>query len=92
LPDALRLANGESAYAKPGGRLYATPDTDRLLQVAAVQDRSLALSSEQARLFVEELTARGAGDAAGADPARVGRVAAGTRPAFRARPAGAALS
>lgn len=62
LPDELRLANGESAYLEPGSRRYATPDhihTERLLQVAATQGNSPALSSDQTRLFLEELDAAG---------------------------------
>ncbi|MFI5960464.1 MobF family relaxase [Cryptosporangium sp. NPDC051539] len=62
LPDELRLANGESAYTEPGSRRYATPDhihTERLLQVSATQGSSPSLSSEQARLFLEELAAAG---------------------------------
>ncbi|WP_296153611.1 MULTISPECIES: MobF family relaxase [unclassified Pseudonocardia] len=44
LPAALRLANGESVYARPGAQLYATPDQVRIEQVltAAAADSGAA--------------------------------------------------
>ena len=42
LPDALRLANGRSAYERPGARTYATPEhihSERLLAASTAESR-----------------------------------------------------
>ncbi len=62
LPDELRLADGRSAYERPGARLYATPDhihTERLLQVAAANGGAPALSPEAAAGFIASLAEDG---------------------------------
>ncbi|GAY11645.1 relaxase TrwC/conjugal transfer protein TraA/DNA primase, conjugative [Pseudonocardia sp. N23] len=62
MPDALRLANGDSAYEQPGGRLYATPEqvrTERFLVAATAQGGATALPREQARRFLDELAESG---------------------------------
>ncbi|MGD9986344.1 MobF family relaxase [Pseudonocardia sp.] len=62
IPDALRLANGDSAYEQPGGRLYATPEqvrTERFLVAATAQGGATALPREQARRFLDELAESG---------------------------------
>ena len=51
LPEELRLADGRSAYDRPGARLYATPahiHTERLLQVSAARGGAPALDSSAA--------------------------------------------
>ncbi|WP_425438553.1 AAA family ATPase [Pseudonocardia oroxyli] len=62
LPAELQLANGDSAYQAPGGRLFATPDqlrTERIL-VAATADRDgPALAPHQAARFLEGLRESG---------------------------------
>ncbi|MFD1235879.1 MobF family relaxase [Pseudonocardia benzenivorans] len=62
VPDALRLANGESAYQQPGGRLYATPDqvrTERFLVAATAAGGAAALPREAARRFLDGLAESG---------------------------------
>lgn len=62
LPDELRLANGQSAYDKPGGRLYATPDhihTERLLAAADRPVDAARVSDEHAHAFVHALAEAG---------------------------------
>ncbi|WP_338051416.1 MobF family relaxase [Pseudonocardia acidicola] len=62
LPDELRLANGDSVYQAPGGRLYATPEqlrTERIL-VASTSDRDgAALAPATAQRFLDDLRATG---------------------------------
>lgn len=62
LPDALRLANGESAYQAPGGRLYSTPDQlkiERALVASTVERDATALGPEQAQRFLDGLRETG---------------------------------
>ncbi|AEA22317.1 TrwC relaxase [Pseudonocardia dioxanivorans CB1190] len=62
LPAALRLANGDSAYAKPGGRLYSTPDHVRIEQVltaAAAEGGAAALPAHAAARFLAGLAEQG---------------------------------
>jgi conjugative relaxase-like TrwC/TraI family protein len=62
LPDDLRLANGESAYQVPGGRLYATPahvHTERILVAAAGDGGATALPAAAAQRFVDVLAGSG---------------------------------
>jgi conjugative relaxase-like TrwC/TraI family protein len=61
-PDDLALANGESPYQAPGGRLYATPDhvhTERTLLAATSARDGAALDPAVARGFVESLAESG---------------------------------
>jgi conjugative relaxase-like TrwC/TraI family protein len=62
LPDALRLANGTSAYQAPGAQLYATPDqvrTERFLVAAAAEGGAAAVPKEQAQRFLAGLAEQG---------------------------------
>jgi len=62
MPDALCLANGDSAYEQPGGRLYATPEqvrTERFLVAATAESGATALPREAARRFLDELAESG---------------------------------
>jgi conjugative relaxase-like TrwC/TraI family protein len=62
LPDELRLADGRSAYEAPGRRLYATPahvHTERVLATASSAGGVRALSTEQARVFLDGLAEQG---------------------------------
>lgn len=62
LPDALKLANGRSAYDAPGRALYATPEhvhTERALTRAAADGGAPALDAAAADAFVEALAEQG---------------------------------
>ena len=62
LPAALRLANGESVYARPGAQLYATPDHVRIEQVltaAAADGGATALAQHGAAGFLAGLAESG---------------------------------
>ncbi|WP_344420570.1 MobF family relaxase [Pseudonocardia ailaonensis] len=62
LPDGLRLANGDSAYQAPGGRLYSTPEQlkiERILVASTVDRDATALAPEQAQRFLEGLRESG---------------------------------
>ncbi|WP_238589121.1 MobF family relaxase [Pseudonocardia sp. HH130629-09] len=62
LPDELRLANGESAYQAPGGRVYTTPDqvrSERILLGATLDRDGVALSGPDADRFLLGLRERG---------------------------------
>ncbi|OXM44939.1 TrwC relaxase [Amycolatopsis thailandensis] len=70
LPDALKLANGESAYEGPGRRLYATPEhvhTERALAAATARGGAPALDVSAVDGFVSALA--DAGMVLGADQA-----------------------
>ncbi|MCF7552169.1 MobF family relaxase [Pseudonocardia sp. WMMC193] len=95
LPAELQLANGDSAYQAPGGRLFATPDqlrTERIL-VAATADRDgPALAPHQAARFLEGL--RESGIELGADQAAAvrGVLTSGARLESLVGPAGTGKS
>ncbi|MEC3974569.1 MobF family relaxase [Amycolatopsis sp. H20-H5] len=58
LPDALKLANGQSAYEAPAGRLYATPEhvhTERALVASTARGGAPALDVSAADGFVSAL-------------------------------------
>ena len=58
LPDGLRLADGRSAYQRPGTRLYATEThvrAERALRAAAIERIAPAVSAELAASFLDEL-------------------------------------
>jgi hypothetical protein len=62
LPDELRLANGESAYQRPGSRLYATSEhvrSERALRAAAVERGAVFLSAERVTGFLTGLAESG---------------------------------
>ncbi|MFD5090406.1 MobF family relaxase [Amycolatopsis thailandensis] len=62
LPDALKLANGESAYEGPGRRLYATPEhvhTERVLAAATARGGAPALEVSEVDGFVAALADEG---------------------------------
>jgi conjugative relaxase-like TrwC/TraI family protein len=62
VPDALRLADGRSAYDAPAGRLYATPEhvhSERLLAGAATRRDAPALDATAASRVIERLAERG---------------------------------
>ncbi|MFD8500137.1 MobF family relaxase [Amycolatopsis sp. NPDC059657] len=62
LPDALKLANGQSAYDKPAGRLYATPGhvhTERSLVASTARGGTPALAAATADGFVAALAEAG---------------------------------
>ncbi|GAA4536657.1 MobF family relaxase [Pseudonocardia xishanensis] len=62
LPAELRLANGESAYQAPGGRLYATPEhvrTERILLGATGDTSGVAVPPLQAQRFLDGLRESG---------------------------------
>jgi len=95
LPAELRLANGQSAYQAPGGRLYATPEqvrTERALVAAASAGDGTALPRETAARFVERL--RGEGVELGVDQAAAvrGVLTSGARIETLVGPAGTGKS
>ncbi|BBF99669.1 conjugative relaxase-like TrwC/TraI family protein [Pseudonocardia autotrophica] len=62
LPDELRVANGESAYIAPGGRVYCTPDqvrSERILLAATSARDGAALTGAQAERFLRTLRSEG---------------------------------
>jgi hypothetical protein len=62
VPDQLRLANGESAYQMPGGRMYATPEhvhTERMLLAATSDVTAVRIERPQAQAFVDRLAEAG---------------------------------
>ncbi|UUV34303.1 relaxase domain-containing protein [Amycolatopsis roodepoortensis] len=62
LPDALKLANGESAYEAPGRRLYATPEhvhTERALAAATARGGAPALDVSDVDAFMSALADHG---------------------------------
>jgi conjugative relaxase-like TrwC/TraI family protein len=62
LPDELRLANGDSAYERPGSKLYATGEhvrSERALRAAAVERGAVFLSAERVTGFVTGLAESG---------------------------------
>ncbi|MBN9738078.1 MULTISPECIES: MobF family relaxase [unclassified Pseudonocardia] len=62
LPDELRLANGESAYVAPGGRVYSTPDqvrSERILLSATSARDGTALTPHNADSFLRTLRHEG---------------------------------
>jgi len=62
LPDELRLANGDSAYERPGSRLYATGEhvrSERALRAAAVERGAVFVPAERVTGFVTGLAESG---------------------------------
>ncbi|NWJ71501.1 relaxase domain-containing protein [Pseudonocardia sp. ICBG1122] len=62
LPDELRVANGESAYIAPGGRVYCTPEqvrSERILLAATSARDGAALTGAQAERFLRTLRSEG---------------------------------
>ncbi|SFW50345.1 MobF family relaxase [Amycolatopsis australiensis] len=62
LPEALKLANGQSAYDAPAGQLYATPEhvhTERALATATARRGAPALDGTMAEEFVAALAENG---------------------------------
>jgi hypothetical protein len=62
LPDELRLANGASAYERPGDGLYATGEhvrSERALRAAARERTAVALPPELAAVFLDGLAEQG---------------------------------
>ncbi|HEY9473793.1 MAG TPA: MobF family relaxase, partial [Mycobacteriales bacterium] len=62
VPDDLRLADGRSAYDRPGGRLYATAEhisSEHALRAVTVQRGAPAVDQQAATRFIAELTASG---------------------------------
>jgi conjugative relaxase-like TrwC/TraI family protein len=58
LPDELRLANGASAYQRPGERLYATHQhvrSERALRAATIDRTAARVTPELAAAFLNEL-------------------------------------
>jgi len=95
LPDALRLANGESAYLAPGGRVYSTPDqvrSERMLLAATAPRDGAALSPQAADRFLTSF--REEGIELGVDQAAAvrGILASGARVETLVGPAGTGKS
>ena len=95
LPAGLRLANGESAYVAPGGRVYSTPDqvrSERILLAATTARDGAALSPRAAGRFLDRLHAGGI--ELGADQAAAvrGILASGARVETLVGPAGTGKS
>jgi conjugative relaxase-like TrwC/TraI family protein len=95
LPDELRLANGESAYQMPGGRLYATPEhvhTERMLLATTSDATAARIERPQAQAFVDRLAE--AGIELGADQAAAvrGVLCSGARIESLVGPAGTGKS
>jgi conjugative relaxase-like TrwC/TraI family protein len=62
LPDALRLANGRSAYERPGARSYATPEhihSERLLAASTTERGAPVIESAAAQRFIAGLAETG---------------------------------
>ena len=62
LPDELRLADGRSAYDRPGARLYATSEhlrSERALRAAAVERTAVAATPDRAAAFLRGLSESG---------------------------------
>ncbi len=62
LPDALKRADGRSAYEQPGGRRYATPEhihTERLLLASTTRRGAPTLSAATANGFIASLAEAG---------------------------------
>jgi conjugative relaxase-like TrwC/TraI family protein len=58
LPDELRMANGQAAYERPGGHLYATEAhlrSERALRAAAVERTAARVTPDLATAFLDEL-------------------------------------
>ncbi|GAA1392083.1 hypothetical protein GCM10009613_35900 [Pseudonocardia kongjuensis] len=95
LPADLRLANGESAYVAPGGRVYSTPDqvrSERILLAATSARDGSALSPQAVGRFLDGL--RSGGIELGADQAAAvrGILASGARVETLVGPAGTGKS
>jgi len=62
LPDELKLANGDSAYQRPGSRLYATGEhvrSERALRAAAVERGAVFLPPHRVSAFAQRLAEAG---------------------------------
>ncbi|SFN30072.1 conjugative relaxase domain-containing protein, TrwC/TraI family [Pseudonocardia ammonioxydans] len=95
LPDQLRLANGESAYLAPGGRVYSTPDqvrSERILLAATAARDGAALSPQAADRFLDRLRAQGVELGADQVAAVRGILASGARVETLVGPAGTGKS
>lgn len=95
LPAGYLLANGDSAFARPGSMLYATHDqiaAERALRAAAVQRGAVAFTVEQANASISRFAESGA--ELGADQAAVvrGVMTSGARLEILAAPAGTGKS
>ncbi|MQA63401.1 MAG: relaxase domain-containing protein [Actinophytocola sp.] len=96
LPDALRLANGESTYQAPAGRVYATPEhvrSERTLAAAATAARTApALTGDRVRRFVGQLRELGIELGADQQAAVTGVLSSGADVESLVGPAGAGKS
>lgn len=95
LPDELRLANGQSSYQAPGGRVYATPGhlhTERLLQTANQTADRRALSAEQVRTVLDRAAESGLELGADQRAAIAGILSSGARIETLIGPAGTGKS
>ncbi|SDH02707.1 conjugative relaxase domain-containing protein, TrwC/TraI family [Pseudonocardia oroxyli] len=95
LPAELRLANGDSAYQAPGGRLYSTPDQlkiERILVASTTERDAAALHPRQAQRFLDGL--RESGISLGLDQAAAvrGVLTSGARVETLVGPAGTGKS
>ncbi|RZT89047.1 conjugative relaxase-like TrwC/TraI family protein [Pseudonocardia sediminis] len=95
LPDELRLANGQSAYLAPGGRVYCTPEqvrSERILLAATTARDGVALTAQNADRFLQTL--RGEGIELGVDQAAAvrGILTSGARVETLVGPAGTGKS
>ena len=97
LPDELRLANGESAYAAPGATLYATPEhvrTERLLRRRHAQPAVRRRCPQQVAAPVPRRAARVGASSSGVDQAAAvrGVLTSGARVETLVGPAGTGKS
>ncbi len=95
LPAELRLANGESSYQPPAGRVYATPGhlhTERLLQTANQAADRRALSLDNARGLIDRIAETGVELGADQRAAIAGILSSGARIETLIGPAGTGKS
>ncbi len=95
LPAELRLANGESSYQAPAGKVYATPGhlhTERLLQTANQTADRRALDPTAARAVLDQVAASGIEMGADQRAALAGILTSGARIETLIGPAGTGKS
>lgn len=82
LPGELRLANGDSSYARPYSARYAAPEqfaAARALRAAAVERGAAAMSMEEAQAFIDRFAENGKELGADQKAAMLGVLTSGAR-------------